>query len=96
MTQYDETVENQRLLLEAEEWSKGIRSMHAHSLDSMWYDTRPQDTADGKTVVDTQYNNGTIKRDILSTGEVFIFGKALTSAELVDCLLYTSPSQRDS
>ena len=59
MTQYDETVENQRLLLEAEEWSKGIRSMHAHSLDSMWYDTRPQDTADGKTVVDTQYNNGT-------------------------------------
>ena len=84
MTQYDETVENQRLLLEAEEWSKGIRSMHAHSLDSMWYDTRPQDTADGKTVVDTQYNNGTIKRDILSTGEVFIFGKALTGQDLVD------------
>ena len=84
MTQYDETVENQRLLLEAEEWSKGIKSMHAHSLDSMWYDTRPQDTEDGKCVVDTQYNNGTVKRDILSTGEVYIFGKALTGAELLD------------
>ena len=84
MTQYDETVENQRLLLEAEEWSKTVKSVHAHSLDSMWYDTRPQDTADGKTVMDTQYNNGTVKRDILSTGEVYIFGKALTGAELVD------------
>ena len=84
MTQYDEKVEQQRLKMEAEEWAKGVKTLHAHSLDSMWYDTRPQDTADGKTVVDTQYNNGTIKRDILSTGEVFIFGKALTGAELVD------------
>ena len=84
MTQYNETVNNQRLLLEAEEWAKGIKSIHAHSTSSMWYDTRPQDTEEGKSVVDTQYNSGVIKRDILSTNEVFIFGKALTGQELVD------------
>ena len=84
MTQYDETVNNQRLLLEAEEWAKGIKSIHAHSMSSMWYDTRPQDTEKGKSVVDTQYNNGVIRRDILSTNEVFMFGKALTGQALVD------------
>ena len=84
MTQYDETVENQRLLLLAEDWAKGIASIHAHSLSSMWYDNRPQDTEDGKHVVDTQFNNGTIKRDILSTNEVFIFGTPLTGEDLVD------------
>ena len=52
MTQYNETVNNQRLLLEAEEWAKGIKSIHAHSTSSMWYDTRPQDTEEGKSVVD--------------------------------------------
>ena len=84
MTQYDETVNNQRLLLEAEEWAKGIKSIHAHSMSSMWYDTRPQDTEKGKSVVGTQYNNGVIRRDILSTNEVFMFGKALTGQALVD------------
>jgi hypothetical protein len=84
MTQYDETVENQRILLEAEEWSKGIKSIHAHNLSSMWYDDRPQDTEGDKYVCDTQFNNGTIKRDILSTNEVFIFGTPLTGQALVD------------
>ena len=60
MTQYNETVNNQRLLLEAEEWAKGIKSIHAHSTSSMWYDTRPQDTEEGKSVVDTQYNSGAV------------------------------------
>tara|TARA_B100000900_G_C20449288_1_gene662454 strand:- start:68 stop:343 length:276 start_codon:yes stop_codon:yes gene_type:complete len=84
MTQYNERVENQRLKLEAEEWAKGIASIHAHSLSSMWYDDRPQDTSEGKCVVDTQFNNGTIKRDILSTNEVYIFGTPLTGQDLVD------------
>ena len=44
MTQYDERVQYQRDLLAAEEWSKTVKSVHAHSLSSMWYDTRPQDT----------------------------------------------------
>tara|TARA_B100000424_G_C22683340_1_gene374121 strand:- start:74 stop:352 length:279 start_codon:yes stop_codon:yes gene_type:complete len=84
MTQYDDVVENQRLLIEAEEWAKGIKSIHAHSMSSMWYDDRPQDTEGGKSVMDTQYNNGVIRRDILSTDEVYMFGKALTGQELVD------------
>ena len=48
MTQYDDTVERQRLLLAAEEWANGIRSLHSHRLSSMWYDTRPQDTENGQ------------------------------------------------
>ena len=63
MTQYDERVQYQRDLLEAEEWAKTIKSGHAHSLNSMWYDTRPQDTEDGKHVMDTQYFSGLIKRE---------------------------------
>ena len=37
--------------------------MHTHSLNSMWYDTRPQDTEDGKMVTDIQYNNDLLKED---------------------------------
>ena len=48
MGQYQDKVERQRLLLEAEEWAKEVRSLHAHSMNSMWYDDRPQDTEDGK------------------------------------------------
>ena len=74
MTQYDSRVERQRLKIEAEEWAKGIKSLHAHSLNSMWYYTRPQDTEDGKTVMDKEYNNGLVERT-LSNGETFIFTK---------------------
>ena len=56
MTQYDSRVQYQRDLIAAEEWSKTVKSVHAHSLSSMWYDTRPEDTADGKSVLDVQYN----------------------------------------
>ena len=47
MTQYDDTVERQRTLLEAEKWSVGVKAIHAHSISSMWYDDRPQDTSEG-------------------------------------------------
>ena len=82
MTEFDGRVERQRLLLEAEEWAKGIRSLHAHSLNSMWYDNRPQDTEDGKGVVDTQYNNGLIRRT-LNDGTTVYFGEELVGEELV-------------
>ena len=52
MSEYDEVVEKQRMILEAEKWAKGIRTLHVHSLSSMHYDDRPQDTADGKSVTD--------------------------------------------
>lgn len=90
MTQYDDRVERQRLLLEAEEWAQGVASLHAHSLSSMWYDTRPQDTQDGKGVVDKQYNSGLIERT-LQDGSVVYFGKELEGDELIDA--YTRTTQ---
>ncbi len=61
MTEYDFRVERQRDLLAAEEWAKGVKSMHVHSLKSMWYDDRPQDTDTGN-VTDVQFNDGRIER----------------------------------
>jgi len=43
MTEFSETVEKQRILLEAEEWAKGVKDLHVHGLNSMWYDDRPQE-----------------------------------------------------
>jgi len=90
MGQYSDRVERQRILLEAEEWAKGVSGIHAHSLSSMWYDTRPQDTEDGKGVVDTHYNNGLIKRT-LNDGSIVYFGKELKGDELIDA--YTRTTQ---
>jgi hypothetical protein len=83
MSQYDDVVERQRLKLEAEEWAGKVKSVHAHSVSSMWYDTRPQDTADGKTVTDIEYNNGTVRRE-LRDGGTYIFGKAAIGQNLID------------
>ena len=82
MGQYDDKVERQRLLLQAEKWAKEVDGIHAHSLSSMWYDTRPQDTEDGKSVIDVQYNSGLIKRTC-NDGAVVYFGEELKGDELV-------------
>ena len=81
MTEYSERVEKQAKLLEAEEWAKGVKGMHAHSISSMWYDTRPQDT-DGKSVLDIEYNDGLIERR-LESGEIIYFGEKLTGDDLI-------------
>ena len=84
MTQYEDRVEHQRLKLKAEEWANGVKCIHGHSLSSMWYDDRPQDTADGKIVVDREFNNGRVERT-LENGQVFIFTKyELKGDELID------------
>jgi hypothetical protein len=83
MGQYNDRVERQRILLEAEEWAKDVKGMHAHSLNSMWYDTRPQDTEDGKGVLDIEYNSGLIKRTT-HDGSIVYFGKELKGDELID------------
>lgn len=82
MSQWKSKVEKQRLLLKAEDWAKGVKSIHAHSLNSMWYDTRPQDTQDGKGVVDRQFNSGLIERT-LDDGSIVYFGKELKGDELI-------------
>ena len=83
MGQYKDLVNKRRLLLEAEEWAKGIKDLHIHSLSSMWYDNRPEDTADGKTVTDTQYNSGLIERHC-ADGTTVYFGKKLEGDELLN------------
>ena len=39
MTQHDERVQYQRDLLNAESWATGFKTLHTHSLKSMWYET---------------------------------------------------------
>tara|TARA_R100000152_G_C6765613_1_gene190447 strand:- start:1014 stop:1313 length:300 start_codon:yes stop_codon:yes gene_type:complete len=82
MTEYIDKVQRQALMLEAEEWAKGIAWIHAHRLKSMWYDDRPQDTDKG-SVMDVMYNNGLIERT-LADGKKIYFGKRLSG----DALLY--------
>ena len=82
MTQYDDRVERQRLLLEAEKWAQSVKDIHVHGLSSMWYDDRPEDTADGKYVTDTAYNSGLIERS--KNGKIIhTFGEKLTGELLI-------------
>ena len=74
MTQYDDLVEEQRQANEAVEWAKGVKCVHMHQMKSMWYDDRPQDTADGP-VMDIQYNNDLIIRS-KNGKEIHRFGEA--------------------
>jgi len=82
MTQYEGAVEKQRLLLEAEEWARGVDNIHIHGLSSMWYDNRPEDTADGEYVTDTAYNSGLIERS--KNGKIIhYFGEVLKGEDLI-------------
>jgi len=82
MTEFSERVERQRILLEAEKWAKEVKDIHVHGLNSMWYDTRPEDTEGGKMVTDTAYNDGTITRT--QDGKlIHIFGEKLTGEALL-------------
>ena len=83
MTQYKSEVERQELLLEAESWAKEIRSYHYHNLSNMWYEIRPEDTADGKYVRDTQYNDESIKRE-LEDGTIVYLGVKLSGDALIE------------
>lgn len=83
MTQYDETVERQRLMLEAEAWSMGTKAIHVHGFDSMWYDNHPEDTEGSKMVTDVEYNCGLIERN--QNGKLIrTFGKKLEGEELLN------------
>ena len=64
MTEYKERVNMQKKILLAEEYRDTVMCLHAHSLSSMWYDKRPQDTANGKGVVDVQFMDGRIERTL--------------------------------
>ena len=80
MTQYDERVQLQRLKIEAETWAEGVKAIHAHSLTSCWYDTRGNDGS----VLDIEYNNGVVQREVRETGETVFFGTPLKGQALID------------
>ena len=84
MTQYDDRVEKRRQMNHAETWAKGVAHYHSHSLDTMWYDNRPKDTANmTRRVQDTLYNNGVIRRE-LDNGAIVIMGKQLKGDNLLN------------
>ena len=84
MGEFDHRVQRQRLLLEAEEWAKGIESIHIHSLKSSWYETEEsKKDFDNGPVTDTRYNDSTIVRE--QKGKVIrVFGEKLKGDALID------------
>ena len=82
MGQYNDKVELQRKILLAEEYRDTVMCLHAHSLSSMWYDKRPQDTANGKGVVDVQFMDGRIERT-LKNGKKITLVKGRTGEVLI-------------
>ena len=79
MTEFNDKVEKQRIRIEAEKWANGVKSLHAHSLTSLAYDTR----GDDGSVLDITYNDGSIKREIQSNNQVVWLGKKLTGEKLL-------------
>ena len=79
MSEHDKVVDRQRRLLSAEKWARGVKTLHAHSLTSLWYDDR----GDDGSVMDTEYNDGLVMREIRETGEIVYFGKSLEGDELL-------------
>ena len=81
MTQYKERIERQKLLLEAEAWANGVKSIH--SFDSnrsrLWYDDREPE---GK-VFDIMYNDQRIERTLKSGEIVLLSGEQLDGDELI-------------
>lgn len=78
MTQHNDIVEEQRLLLKAEEWAKQVKGLHAHSLGSMWYD----DTNNTESVLDVEYWSGLVIREYRD-GTTRNFGEVLTGEALI-------------
>jgi len=83
MTEYSDMIENKKKELRAEEWARGVQHIHVHSLKSMWYETRPQDTDSGN-VIDITYNDGTIERELKSGEIVYMTQNKLTGKALID------------
>ena len=82
MTEYTDMIESKRKEILAEKWARGVQHIHVHSLKSMWYETRPQDTDSGN-VIDITYNDGTIERELKSGEIIYMVDNKLTGNELV-------------
>ena len=82
MSQYKDKVELQRKILAAEQYSDSIKGMQVHSISSMWYDNRPQDT-EKHSVTDIEYMSGKIERT-LHDGTKVVLVEGATGEKLVD------------
>jgi len=89
MTQYTKMVEDFAIMEQALEWSRGAACIHSHSMDSMHYDDRPDDTANmTKSVTDIEYNAGYIER--FQNGKlIHTFGKKMTDEQLLNAFSAT-------
>ena len=83
MTEYKERVKLQKQILLAEQYRNNVVAIHAHSLDSMWYETAKTKKDAVKGVVDTQYMDGRIERKVSSTGKRYTIVEGRTGADLV-------------
>lgn len=92
MTQYTKMVEDFAIMEEALKWSRGAAYIHSHSMDSMYYDDRPDDTANmTKSVTDIEYNAGHIER--FQNGKlIHTFGKKMTDEQLLNAFSATRQS----
>lgn len=83
MGQYDELVERQQLLLEAEVWAEKIKNIHTFDSDTttMGYDY-PNTTREGY-VTDTTFNDGRVERLVHKTQKKYLICEKLTSKELL-------------
>tara|TARA_Y100000361_G_C10893878_1_gene205551 strand:- start:19 stop:291 length:273 start_codon:yes stop_codon:yes gene_type:complete len=83
MTEYTDMIESKRKEILAEKWARGVQHIHVHSLKSMWYETRPQDTDSGN-VIDITYNDGTVERELKSGEIIYMLENQLTGKALID------------
>ena len=85
MGEFDYRVQRQRVLLEAEEWADGVKSIHVHGITSMYYETAESkaDIEKNGHVTDTEYNSGLIVRE-RDGKEICTFGIRKTGDDLID------------
>ena len=85
MGEFQDRVDRQRILLEAEEWANGIESLHVHSITSIWYQTEASkaDIEENGMVTDTQYNDGRIVRE-RDGRTILVLGEKLEGDALID------------
>ena len=83
MTEYNHKVELQRQILLAEEHVDTVINIHAHSITSMWYETDETIKDAVKGVIDIQYMDGRIEREVSTAGKKYTLVEGRTGADLV-------------
>jgi 2-polyprenyl-3-methyl-5-hydroxy-6-metoxy-1,4-benzoquinol methylase len=76
MTEYTEKVIQRAKEIAAHEWSRGVKAVHVHKMNSMWYEPEP-DVAKDQSVTDIEYNDGSVRRNGVEILRAQFSGKAL-------------------